>query len=254
MASINGVELRNVKTIEGMEYTGFSGTLYLNGKKIGSVRDSGDGGDACIGVAPDARESFMRAFYAFKGYLRKTAGDKYAQNYSLDTFVLVVVELAEAEKILRKSRNKKFLVMAFNLAYGEYTYSLQADEKKAALMLTSVVNEYKKGSNTAQDKEAYVAKVFATKADFDLVCGTDADAQAEIHLANEAKAKAIAEYRKQKQERLRTQQEMMSKLTNFAFTEKDSMIEITDKRTGKSVTVGQFAISAVKEVLAALNL
>lgn len=44
MASIKGFTLRNVKHPLGREGYGLIGTMYLNGKKIGTYTDYGDGG------------------------------------------------------------------------------------------------------------------------------------------------------------------------------------------------------------------
>jgi len=44
MASILGFQLKNVKKTEGIEGSGCIVTMYLNGKKIGTYADYGDGG------------------------------------------------------------------------------------------------------------------------------------------------------------------------------------------------------------------
>lgn len=44
MASINGIQLKAIKTTRGMEGTGFTANIYLDGKKVGEVFDTADGG------------------------------------------------------------------------------------------------------------------------------------------------------------------------------------------------------------------
>lgn len=44
MASIKGFQLKNVKEVVGREGYGCLATIYLNGKRIGSYEDYGDGG------------------------------------------------------------------------------------------------------------------------------------------------------------------------------------------------------------------
>jgi hypothetical protein len=46
MASIKGFQLKNVKRTVGREGYGCTATMYLNGKKIGTYADYGDGGCA----------------------------------------------------------------------------------------------------------------------------------------------------------------------------------------------------------------
>jgi hypothetical protein len=43
MAQIYGIELKSVKTFEGSDGYGYSANCYLDGKKIGTVADYGDG-------------------------------------------------------------------------------------------------------------------------------------------------------------------------------------------------------------------
>lgn len=54
MASIKGFQLKNVKTPLGREGYGCIATMYLNGKKIGTYEDYGDG--ACEDVTYVSRE------------------------------------------------------------------------------------------------------------------------------------------------------------------------------------------------------
>lgn len=56
MASINGIGLKNVKTFQGKEGNGFSASVYLDGKRIGTVTDSAFGGEYDYDIPSDAQK------------------------------------------------------------------------------------------------------------------------------------------------------------------------------------------------------
>ena len=61
MASIKGFQLKNVKNTMGREGYGCIATMYLNGKKIGTYADYGDGGCEDVDyVSKDAEADMMR--------------------------------------------------------------------------------------------------------------------------------------------------------------------------------------------------
>ena len=61
MASIKGFQLKNVKNTLGREGYGCTATMYLNGKKIGTYADYGDGGCEDVDyVSKDAEADMMR--------------------------------------------------------------------------------------------------------------------------------------------------------------------------------------------------
>lgn len=66
MASIKGFQLKNVKQTLGREGYGCIATMYLNGKKIGTYEDYGDG--ACENVtyvSPEAEKEMMKVIIEF---------------------------------------------------------------------------------------------------------------------------------------------------------------------------------------------
>ena len=66
MASIKGFQLKNVKRMLGREGYGCIATMYLNGKKIGTYEDYGDG--ACEDVtyiSPEAEKEMMKVIIEF---------------------------------------------------------------------------------------------------------------------------------------------------------------------------------------------
>lgn len=66
MASIKGFQLKNVKTIVGHEGYGCTGTMYLNGKKIGTYADYADGGCSDIRYeSMEARANMVKTVVEF---------------------------------------------------------------------------------------------------------------------------------------------------------------------------------------------
>jgi hypothetical protein len=66
MASIKGFQLKNVKNTMGREGYGCLATMYLNGKKIGTYADYGDGGcEDVTYVSKDAKENMMKVIIEY---------------------------------------------------------------------------------------------------------------------------------------------------------------------------------------------
>lgn len=66
MASIKGFQMKNVKRTLGREGYGCTATMYLNGKKIGTYADYGDGGCEDVDyVSKDAESDMMRTIIAY---------------------------------------------------------------------------------------------------------------------------------------------------------------------------------------------
>lgn len=66
MASIKGFQLKNVKRMLGREGYGCIATMYLNGKKIGTYEDYGDGGcEDVTYTSPEAEKEMMKVIIEF---------------------------------------------------------------------------------------------------------------------------------------------------------------------------------------------
>ena len=66
MASIKGFQLKNVKTPQGREGYGCIATMYLDGKKIGTYADYGDGACETVDfVSKEAEEAMWKVVIAF---------------------------------------------------------------------------------------------------------------------------------------------------------------------------------------------
>ena len=66
MASIKGFQMKNIKNTLGREGYGCTATMYLNGKKIGTYADYGDGGPEDVDyVSKEAEEEMMKVIIAY---------------------------------------------------------------------------------------------------------------------------------------------------------------------------------------------
>ena len=66
MASIKGFQLKNVKHPVGIEGHGCTGTMYLNGKKIGTYADYGDGASSSVSYdSEEFRKEMIQTMVAF---------------------------------------------------------------------------------------------------------------------------------------------------------------------------------------------
>ena len=61
MAKIKNFQMKNIKNILGREGYGCSASLYLDGKRIGTYVDYGDGGEESVEyIAPKMEEKMMK--------------------------------------------------------------------------------------------------------------------------------------------------------------------------------------------------
>lgn len=66
MASIKGFQMKNVKRTLGIEGYGCTATMYLNGNKIGTYADYGDGGCEYVSyVSKEAEQNMMKVIIAY---------------------------------------------------------------------------------------------------------------------------------------------------------------------------------------------
>lgn len=103
MAKIHGFELRGMKSWVAHEGIGTSGTLYLNGKKLGEYCDYGDGG---CPVYRFPHEGLNKLVIEQCQDLAVEYGD--GIEIDLDLLVAVLADKNDAEKELRKMWRKCF--------------------------------------------------------------------------------------------------------------------------------------------------
>ena len=127
MAKIYGIELKNIKTGEGMEGMSLIGSLYLDGKRVGKYKDYGDGaygtyeGDREKEVneriaqyfRENPQEDFMK-LYAMdvtpEDYvkMKKDGTMPYTQEPSLDIFIDDLFNLSNTEKGWKKAQKQGY--------------------------------------------------------------------------------------------------------------------------------------------------
>lgn len=82
MASIKGFQMKNIKNTLGREGYGCTATMYLNGKKIGTYADYGDGAMEDVNyVSKEAEEEMMKVVIAYaKEHPNPLMEDLYTKN------------------------------------------------------------------------------------------------------------------------------------------------------------------------------
>ena len=140
MATIKGFELKNVKQFTGREGYGCTATMYLNGKKIGTYADYGDGGcedvryisneaernmmKLIIDYAKTVSNDFVIDIYKERPQQYKEECERFKKNYpyipdeditietmasnSIIYIVEDLLELLEIEKLFKKYQKKGY--------------------------------------------------------------------------------------------------------------------------------------------------
>ena len=137
MASIKGIEIKNIKTFRGVEYlVNYQGNIYYNGKKLGFWSQ-----DSCGG--PDS--------YDFNtSELDQIAKDYYGPDsfYDLDCLIDEVLTLKNYEKSYKKIVKEGFLTLAVVTdGYSETVIKIPAKVNKE-----DILKDYKKYIDRYVDK------------------------------------------------------------------------------------------------------
>jgi len=117
------VELKSIKYMEGREGLSFNANLYVDKKKIGSVRDDGNGGEVDIWIDPSKHEQEKKLREWAKSLPDITISDFGGYTFKSD-LEQIVNELFEQH--LKKKREAKMLRQSKkNILYGnEYSYRM----------------------------------------------------------------------------------------------------------------------------------
>ena len=98
--------VKNVKSFMGREGYGYSCTLYKYGKKIGTVTDTADGGEADLYLDSPELEEELYA-YVRSLPLEIFEGDEFAQ--SVETFIGGLVDAYESKKQIDRLTAKSWV-------------------------------------------------------------------------------------------------------------------------------------------------
>lgn len=132
MASVNGVSLKAIKTFEGAEGMGFTANIYIDGKKVGFVRDDAWGGSYDYDFSNDDGEKLLTArakewydrypeddfmfvmkLTAEEYRKKKDAGEIPVESWEEqleynDCFLSKIIDLVQAEKAYKGAVKKGF--------------------------------------------------------------------------------------------------------------------------------------------------
>ena len=159
MASINGVQIKGVKTFVGMEGPATQGTVWLNGKKLGFWSQDGDGG--CDRF--QFNESLLEK--AVKSYKK---AHKSPDFFNASCLLWELLQLMELEKAYKKRAKKNYpgLLVATD---GVQTAVMGVNSADRKLIESSTL--YKKFVDDCEKefgKECTIT-IYTSIADFDVV-------------------------------------------------------------------------------------
>lgn len=255
MASINGVEIKNLKFFQGHEYESVAqGTVYYKGRKLGFWSQDAHGG--CDNFEFDCK-IFENAFYQWKSVLRNTDSYKYLD---VDSFMCDIVYLADMEKKYKMGLKKgwPYIWPYMQIIYPLATGYGDAYNSKNTNMPPELVQESKKNISkslgTIESNLKFICLTISSPEDFNIIVGTEKGLNEEIELEKQKKAKLKAEV----EERNKKEKENAERLKNNGRFQcidgKGYTSIIKDLQTGRSIEVDKLNSRAIMEALIKLFL
>lgn len=253
MASINGIEIKNLKTFRGHEGEPlYQGTIYKNGAKLGFWSQDAHGG-ICDNF--EFNEILLqKEVYMMKDFL-STLNAPYLDMYDASSLMADIATLKYIEgEFKRAIKSYGHGVLASwgwsSVACAATVACSPAEAKSNPYYPTEVLKSAKGPYFDASNNALMVTKYINKPSDLDYTLGSEKNAMA---LIKKAKEKREAERRKAEAER-RKEEEKEKKInasTRFMAIEngKDPSMIITDTKSGKSSVVPLFAYKEVKRVL-----
>jgi hypothetical protein len=168
MAEINDIAVKGVKPWRGMEYTGFSGNIYMGGKKIGTVVDDGDGGGMNVDIEPKFVDEFNARTEA---YLKTLSPEMIKLMTGSEDEVLIsdVMELAEIEKEFKKQmKGYETKPVCFVAIFNEQIKDFNDSTFDGMWFMTVIGNEEKRAQELRETKKWRIdtLRIFKTINDF----------------------------------------------------------------------------------------
>ena len=253
MASINGIEIKNLKSFRGHEGEPlYQGTVYKNGAKLGFWSQDAHGG-ICDNF--EFNEILLqKEVYMMRDFL-STLNAPYLDMYDASSLMSDIATLKYVEDAFKKSiksGGKGVLASwGWSSVAGAATVACSPTEAKSNSYYSTEVLKAAKGPYfDASNSALMVTKYINKPSDLDYTLGSEKNAMA---LIKKAKEKRDAERRRAEAER-RKEEELQRKIdasSRFKVSENDSVpsMTITDTKTGKSTKVPLFAYQEVKRVL-----
>lgn len=164
MASINGIQIKSLKSFRGHEGEPlYQGNVYYKGKKLGFWSQDSWGGcdnfDFSESLLKDEVEKYRNS---------NMVGDKYRSFTNLDILLGDLVNIMETEKTFKKLVKKgcATVVEVTDGYHGFFVGNGISDKEKAMKALKSSIEEYK--AKCFKNEEIKV-NVYQNLSDFDIV-------------------------------------------------------------------------------------
>ena len=137
MASIKGIEIKNVKTFRGVEYpVNYQGNIYYNGKKLGFWSQDSCGGPDSYDFNTSELDQIVKDYYGPDSI------------YNLDCLIDEVLTLKNYEKSYKKVVKEGFLTLAvITDDYSETVIKIPSKVNKE-----DILKDYKKYIDRYVDK------------------------------------------------------------------------------------------------------
>lgn len=161
MASINGVQIKSLKSFTGMEGPAVQGTVYLNGKKLGFWSQDGDGGSDRF----EFPESDLKvAVDSYKKSDKVSGNNK--KYFDASSFLFEVVKLMDVEKLFKKN-TKKYPGFIY-ATDGVYIYASSVSSTDATVIRNSQF--YKNFLQMCGEKlhEGFTVNIYTSLDDFNI--------------------------------------------------------------------------------------
>ncbi|MCF4112770.1 MULTISPECIES: hypothetical protein [Dethiosulfovibrio] len=150
-AQINGVEIRDMKDLPGEEVL-YSGSLYLDGREIGTIEEDPEGGPISLDVFPRYEEVLKSRI---NDYVRAMALEE-GEIPHRDVFFLDLIDMQIFYDMYREGLSEGYMCLVVD-ASGEdlEIYSVQSEEEV---------------ENLVREKDLSDFEVYASPTDFIVSC------------------------------------------------------------------------------------
>ena len=254
MASINGVEIKNIKTFKGHEGEPLTqGTVYKDGKKLGFWSEDSWGGPDNFDFNPgELLEPMLR--------MKSSLSEDIKRLYDVSFFIQDCVTLKETEKTFKKIKKNPALGMyaVFCFGMGGYIcHTILGESQVTEDLLNESKKALKKSLSFYSMELSYYDKFFKKDKDFDIQIGIEEEYQEELRKHNEKIAEVERQAQKVREERenlekkaLETKEEMIKE--RFSFVENGDTIVLTDKTKNTGISFPKDHLETVEKMIRTL--
>ena len=249
MASINGVEVKNVKEIKNNSFEWGSiltGVIYLNGKKLGEWAQDAHGG-VCDNFDVGVEKALMPAVLGVKS--TKTGIE--ADIYDASCLVADVIMLKDREKRYKGYLNKGYPVVLVGSekatgleVYQAFKEGAYITEKRKEEFVSEFLKTLHSRGYTNASLENIEVFVYRTLDDFKQTIGTAESIKKEVdkqEKERKAAEKKATDERKQRELKEKDREKRNNGRFVAVEVKGDASMYIKDTKTGKKVQVPLFA-------------